>query len=67
MIAKGTIVQLNNDHKTRLYEGAIVFQAGCIGTIETPGPSWARVRFTETVSALIPTDLLNERASMEAS
>lgn len=60
MIAKGSLVQLNNDHRTPLDQGAIVFTAGAVGEVETPGERWARVRFTETVSAIVPARLLNE-------
>lgn len=61
MFRKGTTVQLNNDRRIPLEEGTIVLQAGCVGTIETPGDRWARVRFTETISCLVPVKLLNER------
>ena len=61
MFAKDTLVQLNNDRHIPLDEGTIVLQAGCVGTIETPGERWARVRFTDTIACLVPIKLLNER------
>lgn len=58
-IAKGQVVQLNNDHRIALDQGAIVLTAGAVGEVETPGAVWARVRFTPTMSAIVPVDRLN--------
>ena len=63
MFDKGSLVQLNNDRRIPLEEGAIVLQAGCVGTVETPGERWARVRFTDTCTFLVPVELLNERGN----
>ena len=53
-------VQLNNDCRMSLDEGMVVFEVGAVGVVETPGERWARVRFAETISALIPAELLNK-------
>lgn len=60
MIEKGSLAQLNNDHHVSLSVGQIIIQAGTEGEVETPGETRARVRFTETISALVPVRLLNE-------